>query len=64
MQFARVVDAYEKIEATTKRLEMTELLVGLSARRRRRISTKSSTSRKVAYTRTTRASNSASRRRW
>src|SRR3989442_14206 len=29
MQFARVVDAYEKIEATTKRLEMTELLVGL-----------------------------------
>src|SRR3989442_8329048 len=29
MQFERVVDAYEKIEATTKRLEMTELLVGL-----------------------------------
>src|SRR2546428_6694483 len=29
MQFARVVDAYEKIEATTKRLEMTNLLVGL-----------------------------------
>src|SRR5712691_8610810 len=29
MQFARVVDGYEKIEATTKRLEMTELLVGL-----------------------------------
>src|SRR5438128_1084514 len=29
MQFARLVDAYEKIEATTKRLEMTELLVGL-----------------------------------
>src|SRR5436309_12508475 len=29
MQFARVVDAYEKSEATTKRLEMTELLVGL-----------------------------------
>src|SRR2546426_10333807 len=29
MQFARVVDAYEKIEATTKRLEMTEMLVGL-----------------------------------
>src|SRR2546428_559434 len=29
MQFGRVVDAYEKIEATTKRLEMTELLVGL-----------------------------------
>src|SRR2546422_1732979 len=29
MQFARVVDTYEKIEATTKRLEMTELLVGL-----------------------------------
>src|SRR5213594_4104046 len=29
MQFARVVDAYEKIEATTKRLEMTELLVDL-----------------------------------
>src|SRR5437879_13145288 len=29
MQFARVVDAYEEIEATTKRLEMTELLVGL-----------------------------------
>src|SRR2546428_9858363 len=29
MQFARAVDVYEKIEATTKRLEMTELLVGL-----------------------------------
>src|SRR5438132_6808045 len=29
MQFARVVDANEKIEATAKRLEMTELLVGL-----------------------------------
>src|SRR2546426_9164844 len=29
MQFARVVDTYEKIAATTKRLEMTELLVGL-----------------------------------
>src|SRR5256885_2774311 len=29
MQFARVVDVNEKIEATTKRLEMTELLVGL-----------------------------------
>ena len=29
MQFARVVDVYEKIEATAKRLEMTELLVGL-----------------------------------
>src|SRR6059036_1411155 len=29
MQFARVVEAYEKIEATTKRLQMTELLVGL-----------------------------------
>src|SRR3989442_8994354 len=29
MQFARLVDVYEKIEATTKRLEMTELLVGL-----------------------------------
>src|SRR6059058_1014281 len=29
MQFARVVDVYEKIEATSKRLEMTELLVGL-----------------------------------
>src|SRR5438445_12375975 len=29
MQFARVVDAYEKIESTTKRLEMTDLLVGL-----------------------------------
>src|SRR5207244_7705289 len=29
MQFARLVYAYEKIEATTKRLEMTELLVGL-----------------------------------
>src|SRR5438034_11550160 len=32
MQFARVVDVYEKIEATTKRLEMTELLVGLLRR--------------------------------
>src|SRR6266496_1131959 len=29
MQFARVVDTYERIEATTKRLEMTDLLVGL-----------------------------------
>ncbi len=29
MQFARVVEVYEKIEATTKRLEMTEHLVGL-----------------------------------
>ncbi|HYT17831.1 MAG TPA: ATP-dependent DNA ligase [Thermoplasmata archaeon] len=29
MQFARAVDAYERIEATTKRLEMTDLLVGL-----------------------------------
>lgn len=29
MRFARVVEVYEKIEATTKRLEMTELLVGL-----------------------------------
>jgi DNA ligase-1 len=29
MRFGVVVDAYEKIEATTKRLEMTELLVGL-----------------------------------
>src|SRR5437870_11317962 len=29
MQFARVVVAYEQIEATTKRLKMTELLVGL-----------------------------------
>jgi DNA ligase-1 len=29
MEFARVVEVYEKIEATTKRLEMTELLVGL-----------------------------------
>src|SRR6266511_1604379 len=29
MQFAHVVDSYEKIEATTKRLEMTDLLVGL-----------------------------------
>src|SRR6266542_3530821 len=29
MQFTRVVDAYEKIEATTKRLVMTDLLVGL-----------------------------------
>src|SRR5438445_9119805 len=29
MQFARAVDVYEKIEATTKRLEMTELPLGL-----------------------------------
>ncbi len=29
MQFARVVEVYEKIEATTKRLEMTDHLVGL-----------------------------------
>jgi len=29
MRFATLVEAYEKIEATTKRLEMTELLVGL-----------------------------------
>jgi len=29
MQFAKVVEVYEKIEATTKRLEMTDLLVGL-----------------------------------
>src|SRR5436190_22194423 len=29
MQFARVVEVYDKIEATTKRLEMTGLLVGL-----------------------------------
>jgi DNA ligase-1 len=29
MQFARVVEVYDKIEATTKRLEMTELLVAL-----------------------------------
>ncbi len=29
MRFADVVDAYERIEATTKRLEMTDLLVGL-----------------------------------
>jgi DNA ligase-1 len=29
MRFGIVVEAYEKIEATTKRLEMTELLVGL-----------------------------------
>src|SRR3989337_997052 len=29
MKFATVVDAYEKIEATTKRLEMTERLVEL-----------------------------------
>src|SRR5207247_2139253 len=29
MQFARVVEVYDKIEATTKRLEMTDLLVGL-----------------------------------
>ena len=29
MQFAKVVEVYDKIEATTKRLEMTNLLVGL-----------------------------------
>jgi DNA ligase-1 len=29
MQFARVVEVYDKIEATTKRIEMTDLLVGL-----------------------------------
>jgi DNA ligase-1 len=29
MEFARVTEVYERIEATTKRLEMTELLVGL-----------------------------------
>ncbi len=29
MQFARVVEVYDKIGATTKRLEMTDLLVGL-----------------------------------
>src|SRR5438309_3343904 len=29
MQFAKVVEVYDKIEATTKRLEMTELLVRL-----------------------------------
>jgi len=29
MRFADVVEIYEKVEATTKRLEMTELLVGL-----------------------------------
>src|SRR6266702_8007602 len=29
MRFARVVEAYEEIEATTKRLEMTDLLVSL-----------------------------------
>src|SRR6266571_2150588 len=29
MQFSRVVEVYDKIEATTKRLEMTDLLVGL-----------------------------------
>src|SRR6266699_4089867 len=29
MQFAKVVEVYDKIEATTKRLEMTDLLVGL-----------------------------------
>ena len=29
MQFAQVVEVYDKLEATTKRLEMTELLVGL-----------------------------------
>ncbi|HEX9260967.1 MAG TPA: DNA ligase, partial [Candidatus Bathyarchaeia archaeon] len=29
MNYTVVADAYEKIEATTKRLEMTDLLVGL-----------------------------------
>ena len=29
MQFARVVEVYDQIEATTKRLEMTASLVGL-----------------------------------
>ena len=29
MQYAVIADAYEKIESTTKRLEMTDLLVGL-----------------------------------
>jgi DNA ligase-1 len=29
MRYATLVDAYEKLEATTKRLEMTDLLVGL-----------------------------------
>ena len=29
MQFAHVAEVYDKIEATTKRLEMTDLLVGL-----------------------------------
>ena len=29
MQYAAIADAYEKIEATTKRLEMTDLLVDL-----------------------------------
>ena len=29
MQYAVIADAYEKIEATTKRLEMTDLLVNL-----------------------------------
>src|SRR6266702_1519021 len=29
MQFSRVVEVYDKIEATTKRLEMTDILVGL-----------------------------------
>src|SRR5436853_1127532 len=29
MQFAKVVEVYDRIEATTKRLEMTDLLVGL-----------------------------------
>jgi DNA ligase-1 len=29
MEFARVTEVYERIEATTKRLEMTDLLVGL-----------------------------------
>ena len=31
MQYALIADAYEKIEATTKRLEMTDLLVSLLA---------------------------------
>jgi DNA ligase-1 len=31
LQYAVIADAYEKIEATTKRLEMTDLLVGLLA---------------------------------
>ena len=29
MNYAEIADAYEKIEATTKRLEMTDLLVAL-----------------------------------